>query len=448
MKQLYPYQKKALAWAEQRDRIALFMQMRLGKTVICIRWVKFKNAKRVLVLAPLSVIPVWHKELQDEGIASSMVVGDRAQKLEALNLPVKWFLMNYEGLLSADAGNSDVELRKKRIANGIVDLNWDCVILDESTRARNPKAKLTKAIVNGFQDVKYRAILTGSPNPESTLDFFEQMRFLNGHFMGIKNYWTFRHIHYVQNFYDWVPKKGFESKVRQYVHRLGYFLTRKAAGVGPGVVHESRYVELPAGVRAAYKKAERDWELGDQSTKYILPMLTWLAQLTGGAHEEFPHEAKVKELRALLDGELSGEQVVIWFRFNAELFKVRKELELKKESLTWITGATPMEERAVRLQEFSKGKRRLLLVQAMCAQFGLDCSAADTAIYYSRWHSGLVNMQSADRIIHPAKKEPVLVIDLLAKNTIDEDVLKAVRNKVMNVKAFRNTLLSGIKERR
>ena len=65
----------------------------------------------------------------------------------------------------------------------------------------------------------------------------------------------------------------------------------------------------------------------------------------------------------------------------------------------------------------------VICAQAMLGKMGLPWHASSTAIYYSNHFSGEIRQQTEDRIIHPMKKEPVLIIDLLTKDSIDEDIL-------------------------
>lgn len=92
---LFPHQKKALAAIKENPRPALFMQMRLGKTPVIIRWAKHQlwshpegeGHGQILVVGPLSVLDDWVEELQREGIRRrniAMLTGPMASRLEYL----------------------------------------------------------------------------------------------------------------------------------------------------------------------------------------------------------------------------------------------------------------------------------------------------------------------------------------------------------------------------
>jgi hypothetical protein len=93
---------------------------------------------------------------------------------------------------------------------------------------------------------------------------------------------------------------------------------------------------------------------------------------------------------------------------------------------TYIQGSVDGPTRGVRRKLFQAGQRRVMLATAACARFGLDLSAAGTAIYFSNSHSYETRRQSEDRIVTVDKTDPVQIIDLASLNSIDEDVLGAL----------------------
>ncbi len=71
-----------------------------------------------------------------------------------------------------------------------------------------------------------------------------------------------------------------------------------------------------------------------------------------------------------------------------------------------------------------------------CGKFGLDLSAASTAIYYSNGFSHEDRAQSEDRIEHLRKREPLLFVDLVTRGSTDRTVLSLLRQKVSAGKFF------------
>lgn len=442
-KKAYNYQLDALKWAGDKPRPAFFMEMRLGKTLVAIRWAKQFSFKKTLVVCFLSVAPVWQEELACEGKSSAMLIGSWKEKWQILDdQDVHWYITNFE--------STYVDNRpKKPKASIITQLPWDCVIIDESTGIRNPTAIRTKMCCKQFKLTPYRSILTGLPDPESKLDYFQQMAFLDGQFMGCESFWEFRNKFFHQVSYDWIPNKGTLSKIKEAVNKNAFVLTRKQAGIGSKKIYEKRYVELPSKVRKEYRSLERNFCLGIEETKWTIVVKVWLARLAGGQPEnsDFCSMHKFHEILYLLNSELRKEQGIIWFRFNLELIYIHHMLEMKGISNDFITGEVAPTERERTRKRFNQGKFRWLLAQIKCSKFGIDCSAASVAIYYSNSFAYEERAQSEDRIISPKKKESVLILDILTKNTVDEDIYKALKDKKVNAKTFNSKILENLRKR-
>lgn len=447
MKKFYGYQQDAFDWAQDRNEVAFFLEMRLGKTLIASRWAESKSLDKILVVCPLPVVGVWQDHLYSDLISSTILSGTPAQKIKLLEAQdTRWYITNYEA--SYVHGKETTRL----VPSIISDLHWDCIILDESPYIRNPKAKRTKAIKKYFRYTPYKALLSGLPDPEGPLDYYEQMAFLgNNSFLGCDSYWKFRVKFFKQGWteWDWIPRKGSLDKIKAAVNEAAFVLTRKQAGIGSKKIRSKRYVKLPPHIRKAYNALERDFELGDYTTKWVISRNVGLARLAGGQSDDpmYWHAAKLNELLYLLQGDLKREQVVVWFRFNSELYAA--EMELKSHGITCgsITGKVKQPDRHVLEKKFKKNKFRVFLVQVKCGKFGLDYSTSDTAIYYSNSYEFEERSQSEDRIIHPEKTTPCLIIDIIAEDTVDEDVCAAIDTKGMNAKLFKNRIIQNMKER-
>lgn len=197
-------------------------------------------------------------------------------------------------------------------------------------------------------------------------------------------------------------------------------------------VDEIRHVRLPQCVMKAYDHAETDFEIGDTTTKYKPVVYTWLHQLVGGRpkNEEAPkHDAKLTELKNLLLGELSGQQVLIWFEYKREGRAIETCLRDANIRVRRIIGAVPLRQRHVWQKRFARGGIQVLCLMRSCAKYGLDLSAASVDIEYTQTMSHDNWAQSRERMAHPDKREPLLHIAILAKNTIDTAIYRAVRRK-------------------
>lgn len=452
------HQRAAARYARERSAIALFMEMRLGKSPVAIRWAQAQRPSRVLLVAPLSTLLGslnWQGELRREGIHATMVASmARAARMSLLCEVVwrrnkrrlvtryrdGWFGINYEAL---------------RVHPDVLAQDWDVIICDESTRIRNPQAQITKLLIKHTGHINARAVLSGLPNPEHALDFFTQFQFLNGHFMGWDNYWKFRHRHFhtIHTDWDWAPKRGTLDTMKRYVRQQAFVLTRKQAGVGSAKVRQQRSVELNAKQRAALREMKR-FEVGGVETKWVPVVETWMQRVAGGFHPvtlKLISDAKFKLVSQLLTEDFRKEPVVIWFHFNEEIFSLKKWLRKNRatKSLTveCVTGKTKKHERPKVQERFHRGKTQVLLMQVKLGLFGWNLAKSSTVIYYSNSYAFEERSQSEDRVIHLMKKEDCLYVDLVTLGTPDEDAVEAINEKRINARVFSRRMKEAVKTR-
>lgn len=412
----------------------MFMEMRLGKTLVAIRWAMTRpRARRVLVCCPVEVIRSWRRELEIEGERLVELRGpDRLERMSAERRSgARWFAVNYEN--TRVGGHRTKGGKPRAVPSAVAAAEWDVVILDESTAIRSPRSQTTRVALAYLARATYKAVLTGLPNPESADDYVTQFCFLSGRFMGARNYWEWRARNMIPlQTRAWAVKRGATARIREEVHRRAFVLSRKSAGIGNMKMRETRHVQLPAAIKREMRRAERDFEVGDLLTNNKLVTLTWLQRLAGGQFpdERLRHDAKMVELAKLLTGELADQPAVVWARYTAEIDRAVETLERARVSALAVKGgAFGRKHNGDNVDRFARGNCRVLVCQSQCLKMGVDLSRASAAIYISNYFDYEIRAQSEDRIEHPLKREPLLILDIVAEGTIDEDVIDALREK-------------------
>ncbi|MBW7989994.1 MAG: hypothetical protein FVQ84_08270 [Planctomycetes bacterium] len=444
MRRLYKHQIKAFKYTLNVKHPALFMEMRLGKTLVTIRRCNLyvplnkKIGHKFLVVAPNSALGSWEDDLKLESESKVKVsTGTRNERLKELSEDFKWFLLNKEGHLSIPE---------------IARIKWDAVIIDESTIIKNPKPLITKFFLKNFRAVPHRWILTGLPNPESDLEYYCQFFFLYGSAFGFRNFWDFRAKCYEPDKvgYDWSPKSGVYDQVSGWVGSRAFIMSRKNAGFNKKKIFQKRYLDFPNDLREKYNLAEKDFELEGIQTMWQTVKYVWLRKLCGGFIEDrLVWDGKIKAVLELLKGELKKSQVVIWFNFTYEILAVEEALRKLKISCTTIFGKIKdRKEREIRRRMFQSGKIRIILLQCEIAKMGMDLSAADTAIYYSEPVGAETRRQTEDRTLSMQKDGPLLFINFIVKNSVDSDINQSHISKKFNSNwSLGKALMSKLKER-
>jgi SNF2-related domain/Helicase conserved C-terminal domain len=406
------WQQQAFDRFSSKDSLPLFMEMRLGKSLVAIRWMEEKRKGPVLLVSPLTPMVGWQEELAAEGVSFC--------HYKKRQPDCDWVLITPALLI--------------RVAKDLNPADWSGVVCDESTWMKNPKAQATKIALRKLAKIKLRSALTGLPNPQSERELFTQMAFvLGGSWMGCDNFWNWQQRFFYRAGFDWLPRN--REKIKTALHSDAFVLSRKEAGVDTIKVFKRLSKPLDPEVSAIYRRAEKLWEIPGLETKNKLEVLTWLRRMIGGS---MPGKSlpswKYDELKSLLTtGDLQDQQVVVWFAFNNELARTWRMLKAEGISTTWIAGESSLEERMERCKLFAKGKRRVMLAQIACGKYGLNLATADTAIYFSSTYSQEARKQSEDRIVMP-NKGPLLYIDMITDGTIDEDILEAKNQRTISSK--------------
>lgn len=424
---LWRWQADALPEVLRRDRLALFWEMRLGKTVMTLRWLEARRTP-ALVVAPLSVCRGWCDEADADGWEPYLARDNDASIAKLLdNHDVPLVVVNYE-LLS----------RRPSLRS----FPWQAVVLDESPNIRNPQTQRTKTVLSAFRDVPCKAILSGYPEPKSPLDYFTQGQFLSddGRFMGFSNYWRWRAaVAHQAGPYDWNVPPSSRVDIKDSLRPFALWLTRKQAGLDVPKVRSVRYVPLPREAITAYHEAERDFVVDGRETKWTVAVHTGLRRLCGG-------DAKVRELVDLATGELRGQPLVVWCYFRDEIKRCVASLREAGVATTYVHGGTGSRLRALRVRSFQSGEVDAIVGQMDCARYGLNLSRSDTIINFSRSWQPESNWQSEDRIIHGDKVgRSVYVLDLVTENTIEEHVREVLFDRRVTSRTFLSRLSARVR---
>ncbi len=440
LRRLRTHQRQNLPYAIEQDHPAIFWEMRLGKTLFAIRRILRYIALhahlglRILIVAPNSALGSWEDELVlEEEFDFVYLQGTAKERLVLLKEGHKWNLINKEGFIALP----EVAYTYDQSTQDWVD--WDVVVADESLFIMNPKAKVTKFFLKNFRGAAHRWVLCGLPNPQSDLQLWCQLAFLDGKAFRSNSYWSFRARFFEQFFYEWEPKVNTATMIKNTLAKRVSILSRADVNLDVEKVYERRMVELPARLVKAYEDLENNFILDyrnfSKDTKYAPVKLQWMRQLCNGFLEkQMVWDGKIQMLLELLTTELANDQVIIWFSFRHEIDAVYQFLRGVNIAVRWVDGRIEPRQRRKMVADFSQGKFRVFLLQIAIAVTGMNLSAADTSIYFGPPFGVNLRSQSEDRILDVMKTGPLLIIDLLVKDTVDTALLTSLQHRAANQK--------------
>ena len=353
---------------------------------------------------------------------------------------LKIFLINVEALSTKRGFDACVDYLKENKLN--------FVVLDESTTIKNRSAKRTKNILALQRLSHMRRILTGSPITKSPLDLYTQCQFLSPELLGFSSYLAFRNryaemtdIPVGSGRFISVPK--YYKRLEELEQKLKQFATRirkdQCLDLKPKV-RQKRYIELEGESKKIYEKLRTNaLAIVEDSTISFSNKLTEIIKLhqvcngfTKNDDGEILtlHKSKINALDEILE-ETDGK-VIVWANYLYNIHEIIKFLEDKygKESVVSIYGDINVQKRKEAVDRIqTDSKTRFLVGNPTTGGFGLTLTAVNTVIYYSNNYNLEVRMQSEDRAHRMGQKGTVVYIDIVAKNTIDEAIMKSLTSK-------------------
>lgn len=416
---------------------ALLMEMGCGKTITSIaiagRAFLSGKIKRLLILAPKSIVTVWEDEFSkfaDFPYSLSVLQGSSVKKIQTLkSIPNK-------GLEVAVVNYDSIALIEKEL------LSWtpDMIICDESSKIKNPTAKMSKATHKIAKFCNYRLILTGTPIQNNPLDFFSQYKVLDENIFG-KSFYAFKNEYAVLgNFNQPVGWRNLAELVRK-AHSVAFRVTKEDALDLPETTDIIRSIPLEDKALKLYKQFVKDsfMELskGEVTATNILTRLLRLQQITGGFlrpdeesdRYEQVSSTKLDALEDIIDTAVSeGKKIVVIARFIPEITEICKMLESKGIKYAKVCG--DVKDRAHEVDEFKNNPECMVFVgQLQTVSMGLTLTASSTMVFYSLSYNFADYSQARARIHRIGQRNTCQYIHLVAKDTIDETVLNALEQK-------------------
>jgi SNF2-related domain/Helicase conserved C-terminal domain len=410
-------QKQMFKFIYDKNVAALFVEMRLGKTLVAIRWALTREyAEKFLVVCPIAAFKSWQDELRLENEPEPiLVVGSKNKREELLNSDSKWFITNYDSAKNME----NLPLHP-----------WSVVILDESRVIAGEKSKVGKFFSKRFYHVPYKLVLTGTEAPESKLEYYHQLRFLSSRIFFSKSFWAFRAKHFVPNENnDWVPTPSGEAFINERLAKVAFFQTQRDAGVAAIKRYQTVLVNLSKEAWEVYRKIANEFILelrGNEidSTVFATTKAIWMRRLVGGFVDgAFVFKEKLEALRDLLIGQLRGKKIVVVCMFIMEIEAYYDELR-KDFKVMRVHGSFPKKksERDIELSKFTEGEMEVCIIQPHCFKYAKDFSVSKTMVFMSSPASLETRLQVEARISNVSKQSQLTYIDVLAKNTIDEQL--------------------------
>lgn len=337
-------------------------------------------------------------------------------------------------------------------------LSWDAdlIIADEGHKIKTHNIAAAKTMHKLGAKARYRMLLTGTVITNKAIDVFSQYKFVNPDIFG-KSFYTFRNRYFdMVGYGNHTPmlKKSMEKELTEKLHSIAFRATKAECLDLPEMTDVIRRVQLEPAAMKLYRDLVKDSyaELGKRelTVTNVLTRMLRLSQLTGGflgddegATIHKVSDAKLFVLEDIIDEVLQeGKKLVVIVRFIPEINAICRLLDKKNIKHTLVKGG--VKDRDEQIAQFQTNPDVLVFVgQIATAGLGITLTAASTMVFYSLDYSMSNFEQTKARIHRAGQKYPCTYLYLIAKGTIDEKVLEALRNKANLAKALVDDYRSG-----
>lgn len=470
---LWNWQKEAIKQAENLPHFALLADPGVGKSRVTIELLvdKYKKEGKLLntlILCPLVIVEQWRREwekysnVNPDHIIALTGTGQRKN-------------------MALDAIRYDLNIGHSRIIIG----NYECLynektfsffksfvkilVCDESSRLKDTKAKRTKLTTMLADQSLYRYILSGTPVLNSQLDIFSQFRILDkGETFG-KNYYAFRARYFYDKnaswkgsthyFPDFRPKESANAEIRELIRPISIRVTKEDAIDLPDFIRQEIYVELSPKERCHYNQMKDSLItfLNDKAcvAQMALTKCIRLQQLVSGfmkfdddsekSFEDFP---KLKALKDLLEDIAPHHKVIVWCIYKRNYEDIKKICAGLGLGVAELHGAIANKD--LEVQRFqSDSTCHVMIANPQSASLGINLTSAGYSIFYSRSFSLEHDLQAEARNYRGGSLEAghtkITRVDLIVKDSIDELVMIALKNKLATASDILDLLRSKIK---
>lgn len=426
----HEYQSYATDFILSHPISAVFLEMGLGKSVISLSAIfdlcldRFE-IRKVLIIAPLRVArDTWPGEIKKwdhlKGLPYSVAVGSEKERSEALTRSAMVYIINRE--------NVDWLVNKSGVP-----FDFDMVIIDELSSFKSYSAKRFKSLLKVRPKVKRVVGLTGTPSTNGLMDLWAEFRILDlGQRLG--RYIThYRNAYFIpdkrngQIIFSYKPIPGAEDKIYGQISDITISMKSIDYLKMPECIINKVSVSMNEKEQKVYSGFKKDMvtKLGDDEIDAVNAAVLSgkLLQMANGAvyddekKAHVIHDRKLDALEDLIEG-ANGKPVLVAYWYKHDLNRIQKRFPARQLNTSKD------------IEEWNEGKIPIAIIHPASAGHGLNLqSGGSTLIWFSLTWSLELYQQTNARLYRQGQTETVVIHHIIARDTIDENVMAALNKK-------------------
>jgi len=440
----HEYQVYATDYILSHPIAAVLLDMGLGKSVITLTAIFDLTldsflVRKVLVIAPLRVArDTWPEEIEKwdhlHGLTYTIAVGSEVQRKAALLQRAQVYIINRE----------NVEWLVHRSG---MPFDYDMVVVDELSSFKSHQAKRFKSLLKVRPIAKRIVGLTGTPSSNGLMDLWAEYRLLDmgqrlGRFIG-----KYRDNYFVpdkrnqQVVFSYKPRPGAEEAIYQLISDITISMKGSDYLKLPELLINEVPVRLSEKEMVSVEALKRDLITtikGEDITAANAAALSGkLLQMANGAVYDDDgtvihiHDRKLDTLEDLIEA-ANGKPVLIAYWFKHDIARIKKRFAV--ETL----------DSSDSIKRWNNGEILLAAIHPASAGHGLNLQAGgSTLVWFGLTWSLELYQQTNARLWRQGQKDTVVIHHLIAKDTIDERVVKALKDKDSTQAALIDAVKAG-----
>lgn len=401
--------------------------------------------RKVLVIAPKRVAEdTWSTEVDKwdhlKNLRVSKIIGTIQQRTNAAYKDADVFILGRDNV-------------KSFVEQFQTCWKWDMLVIDELSSFKNSKSQRFRALkkVRGY--FKRIVGLTGTPAPNSLIDLWPQIYLLDGGKRLGKTITGYKDRYFNPGqrngyvVYDWNLKEQAEEKINNKISDICISMKAKDYLNMPERIDNIIDIKLSSKALDTYKQLEKEYVLNlndeDITATNAAALTNKLLQIANGAiyndEKEYLwiHDEKIDKLLEIIDT-ANGRPVLVFYNFKSD--KERIISALAKNGIKEYQGLESSED----IKNWNEGKIQVALLHPASAGHGLNLQyGGNIIIWFGLTWSLELYQQANARLYRQGQTKTVIIHHLVAKNTVDEDVINALKNKDIN----QEKLLRAVKAR-
>lgn len=390
---------------------------------------------KVLVIGPLRVArSVWPEERQKwdglDFLKMSVMVGDAKQRAAALRTQADVYVINRD----------NVKWLTDYLEKHNMPWPFDMVVIDELSSFKNHQSQRWRALRKVRPYIKRIVGLTGTPASNGLLDLWAEVFLIDkgerlGRFITRYREAYFRPAGmnpYTGVVYNYVPRAGAEEQIYQKIGDISVSMKAKDYLQMPECLTVTHNVEMEAEERKLYDAMKQDLLIeleGDTLTADNAATLSnKLLQMANGAiygAENTVKHIHDKKLEALFDliEQANGQSVLVCYWYKHDHQRIQEFLTAKGMPTRDLKSDQD-------IADWNAGKIPVALISPASAGHGLNIQqGGHILIWFSQVWSLELYSQTNARLWRQGQNEVVTIHHIVTKDTVDEDVLSALKRK-------------------